>query len=243
MRRLLLALFLTLCARGAAAEPLVADLTSHLIGISTGFTGTSVVLFGATDGGGDIVVVVRGPARELVVRRKSRVGPIWINTRQFTFEDVPGFYAVAASRPIDEISGPSVRALHQIGVENLRLAIRGPVREDRAKEFRDALIRTQQIEGMFPATVGKVDFLGDRLFRTTINFPATVPTGTYGVEVFLLRDKEVVAGQTTPLVVSKIGLDAQVSTIADTERLAYGIFAVLIAVMAGWVSSLPFRRA
>ena len=243
MRRLALALLLALAARGAAAEPLVADLTSHLIGISTGFTGASVVLFGATDGGGDIVVVVRGPARDLTVRRKSRVGPIWINTRQFIFEDVPGFYALATSRPIEEISNSSVRSLHQIGVENLHLQIRGRAREDRAREFRDALLRTQQIEGLFPSTVGKVDFLGNRLFRTTINFPANVPTGTYGVEVFLLRDKEVVAGQTTPLVVSKIGLDAQVSTIADRERFVYGIVAVLIAVMAGWLSSLPFRRA
>ena len=110
MRRLALALLLALAARGAAAEPLVADLTSHLIGISTGFTGASVVLFGATDGGGDIVVVVRGPARDLTVRRKSRVGPIWINTRQFIFEDVPGFYALATSRPIEEISNSSVRS-------------------------------------------------------------------------------------------------------------------------------------
>ena len=56
--------------------------------------------------------------------------------------------------------------------------------------------------------MGKVDFLGERLFRTTITFPSNVPTGTYLVEVFLVRDKDVVSGQTTPLVVSKVGVDA-----------------------------------
>src|SRR5216683_635354 len=53
------------------AEALIADLTSHLIAITTGFTGASVVLFGATDGPGDVVVTVRGPDREMTVRRKS----------------------------------------------------------------------------------------------------------------------------------------------------------------------------
>jgi uncharacterized protein (TIGR02186 family) len=241
--RIMLALVLLLAAlRPAPAQPLVADLTSHLIGISTSFTGTSVVLFGATDGPGDIVAVVRGPARDVVVRRKGLVGPIWINTRQVTFKDVPGFYAIAASRPLDEITTPAVRTLHQIGVSELRLQTEYAPRPDTA-EFRQALIRSRQEEDLFPQAVGRVDFLGDRLFRSTLVFPASVPTGTYSVEIFLLRDKQIVSAQTTPLVVSKIGVDAQVYDFADRQSLAYGLIAVLIAVMAGWVASLPFRSA
>jgi uncharacterized protein (TIGR02186 family) len=234
-------LFLLGAAAPASAQPLVADLTSHLIGITTSFTGTSVVLFGAVDGPGDVVAVVRGPARDVVVRRKSRVGPIWINTRQVTFKDVPGYYAVAASRPLEESVPPPVRALHQIGLSELSL----PASRERADtpEFRRALLRTEVDGGLFLDAVGKIDFLGDRLFRATLTFPANVPTGTYSVEIFLLRKGEVVAAQTTPLVVSKIGVDAQVYDFADRQALAYGLIAVLIAVMAGWLASLPFRSA
>src|SRR2546426_9410212 len=92
------------------AEALAADLTSHLIAITTGFTGTSVVLFGATDGPGDVIVVVRGPEREITVRRKSRVAGIWVNTQEVTFANVPSFYAVAASRPVPDILSPGVAA-------------------------------------------------------------------------------------------------------------------------------------
>jgi hypothetical protein len=52
----------------ARADPVVADLSSHLIAITTGFTGTEVLVFGATDGEGDIAVIVRGPEREEIVR-------------------------------------------------------------------------------------------------------------------------------------------------------------------------------
>src|SRR5205809_8133905 len=107
--RLALLLFAALACTGgpARADGVVADLTTHLIAITTGFTGASVVLFGATDGPADVVVAVRGPDREMAVRRKDRVAGIWVNTQEMTFANVPSFYAVAASRPIGEIMPPA----------------------------------------------------------------------------------------------------------------------------------------
>jgi len=47
----LLAWFATVAgARIAVAASLVADLSNHLIAITTGFTGTDVLLFGAKEG-------------------------------------------------------------------------------------------------------------------------------------------------------------------------------------------------
>ncbi len=225
-----------------AADPLVADLTSHLIGITTGFTGTSMVLFGATDGPGDIVVSVRGPERDLVVRRKSRIAGVWANTSQATFPNTPSFYSLAATRPLDQIASPSVRALHQLGLDNMRIAVKDKLPPEEAAEFRAALIRTQQRDGLFGRDPGKVNFLGERLFRTTIGFPSNVPTGTYLVEVYLIRDGNVVSGQTIPLDVSQVGVAAEVYEFATQQALLYGIIAVIAAAMAGWLASLPFRR-
>lgn len=225
------------------AEPLVADLTSHLIGISGSFTGTSVVLFGATDGPGDIVVVVRGPDHDIVVRRKRRVAGIWVNAKEEEFADVPSFYSIASSRPLDAIATPAVLAFQQLGLENLRLVTtKGALREEDLP-FRDALLRGQQRENLFGDGVGKVEFLGDRLFRTTLVFPSNVPVGTYLVDVFLMRSKAVVAGQATPLVISKIGVDAEVYDLADRRAAIYGVVAVVTAMMAGWLGSIPFRNA
>jgi uncharacterized protein (TIGR02186 family) len=232
-----------LACGAARGEPLAADLTSHLIGITSGFTGTSVVLFGATDGPGDIVVVVRGPDRDIAVRRKRRVAGIWVNAKEEVFVGVPSFYGIASSRPLDQIASPAVLAFQQMGVENLRLQLRrGPLRGEDI-EFRDALIETQQDEGLFGAAPGKVDFLGERLFRTTLDFPSNVPTGQYLVEVFLIRNKTVVSAQTTPLIISKVGMDAEIYEFADRRGPLYGIVAVAAAMMAGWLASLPFRNA
>ena len=65
----LLAGGLLAAAPARPAEDLVADLSEHLIAITTGFTGTEVVMFGATEGSGDVVIIVRGPLSDATVRR------------------------------------------------------------------------------------------------------------------------------------------------------------------------------
>jgi len=230
-------------ATPACAQPLVADLTTHLIAITTGFTGASVVLFGAIETPGDVAVVVRGPGRAVTVRRKSRVAGIWVNSEEVTFANVPSFYFVAASRPLEEIVSPATATFYHLGVPNLEIKPEGTTTPDIADEFATALARRQQQARLFPNSSRKVSFIGERLFRTTIEFPSNVPTGTYLVQVFLIRDKDVVSGQTTPLVVSKVGLDADVFGLAGRQPALYGAIAVLTAMMAGWLASLPFRSA
>lgn len=242
-RALLVLLLPLLWPPAAVADTIVADLTSHLIGITTGFNGASVVLFGAADGPGDVVVVVRGPNREVTVRRKSRIAGIWINTDELTFAEVPSFYDIAASRPLDDILSPETASLYNIGLANLSFV---PVTEQppgRVAAFAEALIREAQHAGLFGSGARPVHFLGGRLFRTTIAFPANVATGTYLVQVFLVRDRHIVSGQNTPLVISKVGVDAAVFEFADREPGLYGVIAVFAAMMAGWLASLPFRGA
>jgi uncharacterized protein (TIGR02186 family) len=225
------------------ADTVTADLSSHSIAITTGFTGASVVLFGAIDQPGDVVAVVRGPEREVTIWRKAKIAGIWANAEAVTFANLPSFYAVAASRPLDDIVSPAAAALYKIGVGNFKFEAKSPVDPERAQFFADALIAVQKRAGVFSPSHGKIAFLGDRLFRTTFTFPANIPTGVYQVEVFYMRDKDVVGAQTTPLIVSKVGVDAAVFEFARRRSLAYGAIAVMMAVMAGWLASLPFRNA
>jgi uncharacterized protein (TIGR02186 family) len=246
MRRALMALVAALVLAlpaPARAQQLVADLTSHLVAITTGFTGTSVVLFGAVEGGGDIVVVVRGPEHETVVRRKSRVAGIWLNTRSVAFANVPTYYAVLANKSIDDIMPPNLRQLHEIGIDNLKLNPAEKAKAGDVIEFRSALIGQQQHAGLYDKQPGQVNFLGDKLFRASLDFPATVPTGTYLIQIFLVRKGDIVAAQTTPLVVSQTGLEADINDFAQNRSLLYGLVAAVMAAVAGWGATFLFRNA
>jgi uncharacterized protein (TIGR02186 family) len=227
----------------ARADTLVADLSRHLVAITTGFAGTDVLLFGATEGEGDVVVIVRGPDRPVVMHRKSRVLGVWANTAKMTFERAPSFYAIASSRPLAEIAQETVLSREQMGLDHLRLDLpRAKASANVAAEWRAGLLRNHESRGLYKAAVGRVIFLGNRLFRASIHLPATVPTGTYQVEVFLLQDGRVVSAQTTPLDVSKIGAEAEIYDFAHQNSALYGLIAILVALMAGWMAHLAFRK-
>ncbi len=226
------------------ANTLVADLSDHLVAISTGFAGTDVRLFGATEGKGDVVVIVRGPDRVVAVHRKSRVLGVWVNTAQMTFDRAPSFYAIASSRPLAEVAPSTVLARHQMGLDNLRLELpRAKASANVAQEWRAGLIRNHEALGLYRADVGRVRFLGNRLFRVGIHLPANVPTGTYQVQVFHLQEGRVVSAQTTPLQVSKVGAEAAIYDFAHQQSAFYGLIAILVALMAGWAAHMAFRKA
>ena len=238
-----LALVLAAWPQGLRAQQVVADLSRHLVAITTGFIGTDVLLFGATEGAGDVVVIVRGPDRREVVRRKGRIGGIWVNEAELAFDSAPAFYAVAASRPLDSIINERLRLRHRIGVDFLDLRAATTASATDLAAFRAGLLRNKARRGLYLETPGKVTFLGNRLFRTNLYFPANVPTGTYTIEVLLVRQGGVVSAQTSPLLISKIGIGAEVYRFAHRYSAFYGIIAILIALAAGWTAGVVFRKA
>lgn len=236
------ALLAALASGRATAEPLVADLSSHLITITSSYTGTNLLLFGAIERGGDVIVVTRGPAQQVVVRRKKRVAGIWVNSDAVTFSGVPGYYAVAATRPLEEFTSEALLARLGVGHENLRLDATGELSGAALQPYREALARNMARAGLYPSGLGTVTWLGSSLFRTQISFPTNVPTGNYAADVYLIRDDEVVSAQNTPLFIRKTGIERAIYEWAHGEPLLYGLAAVLLAVAAGWIAAVVFRR-
>jgi len=225
-----------------SASSLVADLSEDLIAITTGFTGADVLLFGATDGAGEIIVVVRAPESRVVVRRKERVGGIWINADRLTFDKVPGFYHVAASRPLADLLPEAVLEREQIGAERLALPPLSSATEDEIAVFTTALIRNKHRDGLFSVELGEIKFLGNRLFRTEVQFPSSVPTGVYTATVYLVDGGAIIDRTETPLQVRKTGFEANVFEFANQQSALYGLIAILIALAAGWFAGIVFRN-
>lgn len=244
MKRLILIIALLVGTLGTARanEPLVADLSKHLVAITTGFAGTDVLLFGAVDGEGEVVVVVRGPAKAEIVRRKDRQVGIWINTGSAQVESAPSFYRVASTKPLAEIAPVAVLDRHQIGLDHLDLSIDTKDSGADGTAYRDALIRLKQKKGLYGEAVQQIGFMSHRLFRTEIHFPANVPVGTYLVEVYLIQGGDVISAQTTPLVISKIGIGADLFDFAHQQAAAYGLIAIMLAAASGWLAAAAFKK-
>ncbi len=224
-------------------DQLSGDVSSRLIAITSNYTGAELILFGSRIGEGDVVAVVRGPAQSDVVRRKTRVAGIWINSKALEFDGAPGFYAVAASRPLSEIAAPALWSQLQVGSEYLKLEPRTPVSIVAAYPYREALINNKENVGLYLRQVGEIEFLSNALFRTSIQLPAYAPVGGYFVTFYLVANGEVIETRNTFFFINKTGVERAIFDFAMNEPAAYGLLAVAIAVFAGWIAGLLFRRS
>ena len=230
----------------AAQQSFTADLSDHLIAITTGFTGTSVLLFGVTQPpADDLAVVVRGPLADVTVRHKRRLGPIWVDSAAVVFAHVPSFYAVAASKRLSELAPAAELARYDVGTDHLDLKAAEPSDLSPAETavFRAALVRAKERAGLYTAEPGRITFVGSQLFRTRVVFPANVPPGTYSVQVLQFVDGRLAHAQESALEITKVGVEAQLYDFATRQSLLYGLAAAVLAIIAGWGAATIFRRA
>ena len=248
------ALFLLLAALGATgaarADSLMSDLSQRLIAITSSFTGSSILVFGAVvpEGPGrrDVVIVLRGPDQSIRVRRKDRVFGIWINADAHPFIGIPAYYAVAATRPLADIGATAHFARHQIGLDALRLPDRereeGEAPDPEVTPFRDAIRRLKARDGLFNPLIVPVTFVGPSLFRAEFQFPSNVPVGSYKVEIYLFKDGDLAGANSSALFVDKTGLERWIYRSAHEYPALYGLAAIAIAAIFGWGAAIVFRR-
>lgn len=250
MRRLLNLLVLIpgfmagLSLQASSASDITINLSDPIVKITAGFSGTNMLLFGVAPAGGDVVVVIRGPIREEIVRQKEQVMGVWVNRKEIILEDVPSLYMMASNRPLDEFLPGGIAYTHQIGLENIQMKPRKDFAHIKEWEhFRHALIRNKEKQGLYKWDPQPLLFLGNRLFRTNIHFPANLTVGTFGIDTYLIRKGEMIAFETTLLNVRKFGVEADVYDFAHRHSFAYGLLAIIVAGLAGWAANAAFRKA
>jgi uncharacterized protein (TIGR02186 family) len=239
-----------------ARESVEADVSARNVAVTSSFNGTEIVIFGAIDGSQqpsaesgyyDVVVVVEGVPGRLVVRRKNNVAGLWLNTAAATFDNVPSYYAVASTRPIDEVATEEFRELHGIGLQHLKytpaVGQRYPLSNEDIKEYREAIMRIKRKDGLYVDRPYGVIFTGKSIFRASILLPANVTVGPFETRVYLFREEKLLSRFSVRLNLEREGLERHLHAFAYRLPTLYGIVTVIIAVGAGLIASTVFRKA
>ncbi|MFC5846658.1 TIGR02186 family protein, partial [Aminobacter ciceronei] len=156
----------------------------------------------------DVYVVLEGPARPVVVRRKSRVLGMWINTQSETFVNVPMSYSVATTRQPQDITDPNNYRQLSLGANNIYMEP-----EDKRdspltiQEFTEALRERKLATGLYSDNIGGVQFLSQSLFRATLHLAPNVPVGTHKARAFLFRNGIFIKETSAQLAIVKSGFE------------------------------------
>lgn len=233
----------------AAREPiLVSDVSQHEVPVRQGFTGAELMVFGAilspegTRAGPDydIVVVVEGPTRPIVLREKRKVAGVWVNADSTTFRSVPTYYAVASSRPIRELVNERTAAIYELGLDSLQLSPTGAIEPAEQKRFADGLVDLMRRQALYAEDGQAVTTTEQVLYQARIVLPSRVQVGTYTAESFAISHGRVVASARTRFVVTKQGFERAIATYAVHNALFYGLFVVAASVGMGWLAGRAF---
>lgn len=235
-----------------ATEKMEIGISTDEIAITSDFRGADLTIFGAIEGYDpnllaqgkyDIVVALEGPKDNLTVRRKERVLGVWVNRRSMTFELVPESYSLSSTRDVEKIASDEVLNSIGVGLHHIRLDPIGYIGDgSNLSEFRESLRRLKETGGFYQRDPGGVQFISASLFKATVKLPANVPNGTHVVRAHLFRDGVFISEKALPLRVVKTGLEQMISNAAYSHPLSYGVLAVVLALLTGWIASIVFRK-
>lgn len=239
---------LALLLVGARDPILVPDVSQHEIRLRQGFTGTELLLFGAilnpdgTRAGRDydIVVVLKGPTQSVILREKQKVAGVWINADSAEFRSAPAYFAVASSRPIREIVDDRTAAIYELGLPWLQLSPIGAIDPAQQSRFAAGLVDLRVRGKLFQERPGGVSIGEQVLYKARLSLPSNVPAGTYVAETFAISGRRVVASASSSVEVRKLGFEGAVADFADQQSFFYGLFAVAISLLMGWLAGRLF---
>ncbi len=236
----------------AHPENIQIGLSTDRIEITADFSGADLTIFGSVEnadplinrqGRYDVIVVLEGPARPVVVRRKDRVLGVWVNLQSETFLNVPQSYSVATTRMPQDITGPTNYRQLALGADNLHIQPADPESSPATiKQFEAALRERKKATGLFNERIGGVQFLSANLFRATVSLAPNVPVGTHKARAFLFRNGVFVKETSAQLAILKSGFEQMLFRLSTNHGTFYGFVAVGLAMLTGWLGRIIFRR-
>lgn len=224
------------------ARPMITDLSERKIDIDAQFTGKELLLYGARVEAGNIVVVIRGPETNYIVRKKENVAGMWINTTNVKFYKVPQFYRVVSSAPLKEIEARQIIAASGIGENTIKYRSKTSTSKLDIKPFEKAMLQRLMADNLLNFEVIPLPFLEGTLFRTRIDFPEKIPEGTYTAEIYSFNDGQLQGMQSIPISVNKVGAEAFLNSSAHNYPFLYGLFAVGLAIVMGLLAGRLFKK-
>ncbi|MBZ2172540.1 TIGR02186 family protein [Nitratidesulfovibrio sp. SRB-5] len=208
--------------------------------IGTSYTGTTLHFSGEAPRGSAIVARFTGASGDLALRQKGKAfGLLWMNMGTVHLHDVPSVYLVTSSRPLADIGGTG------LGLD----AVRAGVQQEEGSAAQGAdtldvpaeLVRLKQHDGLYREGVGGITVTDDGAFSAELAIPSRMSPGTYTLDVFALRDGQVVGSTSVPVRAELVGAPAWLAHMAFDRGLLYGVLATLVAILAGLAVGMVFQ--
>jgi len=167
---------------------------------------------------------------------------MWMNAGDLTISDIPSLYFYALTNP-DLTTMPS--APWGYAALERQSHITGAVQPEGEAFFFKQFIALKESEGMFRSysdgIATELSPQGTKRITKVFWLPARVPPGVCQVLLHVIQDGSTIFEKQRELQITKVGLPSLVWTMAHAQPVLYGIAAVIIALIAGFLMGFFFK--
>jgi len=215
------------------------------IHIGAFFSGETVRVSGEIPSGSRAIVEVIGQRIEEQLLRKGRHWDIWMNVGEIDIEDAPYVYFALSTDPA-EFSGSGEKAEFGYAALKRRIDFRGDVQGMTRAEIFRRFIDLKEEENLYGQQPGALKVSGAPGDLATVEgsfrIPTRIPSGDYAIRLSVVDRGRLLQSETARLYVRMKGLPAFLSSLSRRHGALYGLFAVAIAAIFGFLVGVAFRR-
>ncbi len=236
-------LFFIFVSTNTFAKETYFDLSQNEIMIETNFDGKEIIIFGLLEDNHDTILTIKGPKKKLKLQKKDRYFGVWFNTKRITYSNVPNIFFLASSNKIENILPESKLIQENLSFDGIlrnKNYNQNFAFENDQDIWIENFIRIKK-EKLFYSKFEMKKFK-DKLFQTSVFFPATTTPGNYTVSVYHVRNNTIMSKEDKIIKVKKSGIGNEIYKFANNNSAAYGFFTIVFAILSGLIAATLFRR-
>ena len=236
-------ILLVLFSNTALAEAYF-DISENNIKIETNFIGKEVIIFGILNDDQETIMTIKGPEKNAVIQKKERILGFWFNTKKITYNQIPSIFFIASSNEIEDILPTSTIIKEELSFDYLlenKTSQRNFISDISLDTWKSNFVRIKKNKNLFKEY--EIENIDNKLFQTRIFFPAKSIPGEYKVNVYQIKDNLILNNKEKVITLKKSGIGNQIYNFAHKNAAAYGLFAIIFAVLSGFLAATLFRRS
>jgi len=207
------------------------------------FQGAPLTLSADIPKGAGAVVEILGATHEDHLLRQGRRGGLWMSVGEVTVQGAPSVYLLLSTSNVAAHSDSGT----QWGYEALGKKIKflGSIPHDGAGALFEQFVRLKESEslyGLFPASLKAVRTSNGRAtIEGQLMLPSNIAPGNYRIVLSVLNSGKLLEQRSVELPITMRGLPAFLASLAHKHAVLYGLVAVVIAIVTGFVMGFIFK--
>ena len=220
------------------------DISENNIKIETNFIGKEVIIFGILNDDQETIMTIKGPEKNALIQKKERILGFWFNTKKITYNQIPSIFFIASSNEIEDILPTSTIIKEELSFDYLlenKTSQRNFISDISLDTWKSNFVRIKKNKNLFKEY--EIENIDNKLFQTRIFFPAKSIPGEYKVNLYQIKDNLILNNKEKVITLKKSGIGNQIYNFAHKNAAAYGLFAIIFAVLSGFLAATLFRRS